>query len=338
MFRLNRPVWLDFCRAHEERPRRILGLLQTTFAGALLRMILMLPFRPGPDLLFSRFSRVRRSLDWAQLNQPLHEPNAPEIELLLVVAGKDFRTVKHVVKAAVWASANPVGNVRLIVPEKMISTGREIFPNYEVVSELEVLPPDLSAAIEEHHPPGRYSWIFQQVLSLVAARSSSYPAVLQLDADTILMRKRQFVDTKGNQLIFISEEFHPPYEEHARKIWGPRKRFRGFSFVTHHQLWQVDILKQMFPAPGSMVDWVRMGEISESSPIAHYHCYGRWIADNELRRVRLARWGNESVPWAHIESETLETVIQKIGDKVGSPNSVSCHTFLDDESISGRAK
>lgn len=254
------------------------------------------------------------------------EDSAPFIELLIVVAEKDLGTLKLAIDAAKGNSKNPISRVTLICPEHSVKRLKLQFPECNTLSERLVLGDSLSDAIRSHHSPGRLGWFIQQVAGLAYCRQSTSAGVLWVDADTVLLRPKLFLTSKGVQALSVSHEYVNQYETHAEKIWGPRLKMKGLSFVTHFQLMQPDVVREMFPTKAALRDWVLGADISFNSPLSEYHSYGRFICEKNPRRVRLEKWDNRAVTIS--EEQLGNTTIDQLAATNPKLGSISFHTYL----------
>jgi hypothetical protein len=134
-------------------------------------------------------------------------------------------------------------------------------------------------------------WHLQQVLKYALARSSSAAATLIVDADTVLIRRKTWLDSRGTQLVQFSEEFHQPYMNHFQAFFGLPKTL-PVSFVSHHQLMQSDVVRDMFPTEQKLLDWLDYGREDPSLKISEYETYGAYLLAKYPKRVAFGTWSN----------------------------------------------
>lgn len=251
---------------------------------------------------------IRRLIGELQPLNPLRRAqNLPEISVLIVVAPKDFATLPLCVSSLKQYCGNPISRVDIVLPDSAMSYRPHLELDCTFHSESSILPGNLVKAIEANHPQGRFGWVLQQVVTLHFVRESLSPGVLVIDADTALTAPRIFLEQNGRQILSPSREYHLEYENHATRVWGRRKTWKGLSFVTHHQLMQPEVVRMMFPNQDSLATWVREGNPQVKSPVSEYHSYGRQLLDTFPRRVLLARWSNYSVRMGEVkEGQILE--------------------------------
>lgn len=98
-----------------------------------------------------------------------------------------------------------------------------------------------------------------------------------------------------------------------------------------HNLLHVDATKdsqENVPLFGDFVMWLAKADLTESSGLADYHSYGRWLVDNELRSAKLARWGNTASTLEGLdELEGIEQ-LRQLKRLFLSYLSVSAHSYL----------
>lgn len=97
--------------------------------------------------------------------------------------------------------------------------------------------------------PSRLGWIYQQLLKLYAPLviPDISKNVLVIDADTIFLNPVQFQGPSGEGLYNPGIEYHVPYFEHmARLIPGLQKVYSHYSGISHHMLFQKEVIDDLF--------------------------------------------------------------------------------------------
>ena len=279
-------------------------------------------------MLFTPGRLGRRFVDSLQPKNPISDrTHLPPIEIVVPTARKDLELIPAVRDFALRMVQNPVSYVAFVVPTRDLATAVSIAPSATIMDEAARLPGALVEAVNRHHPLGRNSWILQQVIKLHSVWTSESRGVLVVDGDTLLTRSRAFLADNQKQLLSFSHEFHRPYERHASQVWGARRRFLGFSFVTHHQLMQPWIVRRMFPHLRDLVSWITAASTAESSPVSEYHSYGRWLSDNYPSLVTLARWKNTGAPRSSFASLDPQNLREEIATRFPDNYSVSLHSY-----------
>lgn len=241
---------------------------------------------------------AREILSEARDDNPLgdEEEDPPPISLLIVAARKDFNVLPYSLQFARHFSQNLVNSVTIVVPKDDLQHLPPLDPSVQIQHDESVLTKEMISTIKNHHHPGRYGWVLQQVITFHVVSNSSASGVLVMDADTLLTGHRTFLTNSGRQVLFISKEYHQEYETHAERIWGRRRSFQGLSFVSHHQLMQPSLVREMFPSERALIEWVERADTAQKSALSEYHCYGRWVSDHRPHKVEIASWKNKSIP------------------------------------------
>jgi hypothetical protein len=251
------------------------------------------------------------------------------IDVVTITARDTFDFAETSLKAALASSGNPVRNVFAIVPDDAVEEATQLIPSATIVTDSEVLPPPIFDALSHFSDVGRDKWVLCQVLGMYFAHKSDAAGVLIVDADTYLLEKRTWLDSAGNQILSFSYEYHKPYEDHCERLYGPRKRHFGLSYVTHYMLMQPSILHELFPDNDSFIRWIREGRPDQKSAVADYHTYGRWLVDNHPQRAKMARWDNHRVVWPFPTGETPLGALEQLRTLSHSHLSASSHRYLE---------
>lgn len=257
----------------------------------------------------------------------------PQIDVMIPAHPKDLDVLRYCVAACGRGTRNPISRIVVLVPADSVAQVQLVLgESVTVISEADVLG-NLSEWIKEHIPLERQGWVAQQCLKLLWVLGNEQRATLVLDADTVLLRRRTWLDAESRQLLAISAERHEPYVEHADKCWNLHRATQAISYVTHHQLMQPDVVKAMFPDGASSIrQWLSRADFSVQSALSEYHCYGAWIRTNAESRVRLASFSNRGLskaPVLHseVDSMQVQAQIQRLADRHGRAGSASFHSW-----------
>ena len=283
-------------------------------------------FRIGVACLSRLKNRyVSRSLRFLigelQPSNPLFDVELEEIEILILYHPKDFSNLQRVIHNVLFSCENPIRRLRIIVPDHYVNSLGEEFPKLNVESEETYLNSQLKQEIKKW-PKSRQGWITQQVVKIVATLQSESKGCLLIDADTILLQKRAWLTKNGIQILCISSDLWRPYVEHYERSFSQPQI--PLSFVTHHQLMQPSILKEMFGESGKgVLNWLSVGNHEHTSAISEYFSYGQWLSYRKPDRVVYARLDN-----VHITKipRDIDSLLAKL--KSGGRNSVSLHSYV----------
>lgn len=238
-----------------------------------------------------------------QPSDPLrwHSP-LPTVDVMIPFVEKDFATLNMVVSAIAFGVRNPVGTIFLVTPmprgqvlrhlnlEQTVNSEINMTDKMSVISDEDALGPSLSHLLRESPEPVG-GWRLQQLIKLSIARRSTTSGTLVLDADTVLIRKKTWLTGQGIQLLQFSEEFHQPYRDLYQHFFLQTPKFPA-SFVTHHQLIQRDIVREIFPSEKSLYDWFLMSLERRDFKLSEYETYGQYLFANHPNRLRFGSWAN----------------------------------------------
>jgi hypothetical protein len=265
---------------------------------------------------------MRKIISLAQPTDPLSKKMLPAIDVAIPCHIKDFHNLHLVIQGAKKNIRNPINNIKLVTPGYLAAELKAKFPDCSVLTDESVLGPDIRAVINNFVPTERRSWISQQVIKFRVVIDSDTTATLILDADTIMLNPKVWLDHKNSQILCISDEYHLPYKNHQRRMWGGRNY--PLSFVTHHQLMKREVLKEIFGRDGEgLISWIRLADYSEYSPISEYDTYGEWIVLHDPSRVVFSKWNNYR---EKINSKNIDYT--QIKNQYFKYSSVSFHSYL----------
>ena len=171
--------------------------------------------------------------------------------ILFVATSKDFRVLPTAILYAIKSLQNyAIEKVIVYVPEKEVDVAKELFK--KTFNGIKVFTESESSffnfmELSNHFSkifPGRGAWCSQQVLKILAVRNVETEYALVVDADTILINQRPWIDEDGNVLLTPSLEYHNQYYEVLRKI-GLELRKPLISFVPHHMVYRVSKVRSL---------------------------------------------------------------------------------------------
>lgn len=267
--------------------------------------------------------RLRQAISLAQPSDPLKDSILPTIDIAIPCHKKDFGNLHLVIQGARKNVKNPIGKVVLITPDNLAMELESKFPDCQVLSDESVLGGgDLTKAIYDLVPLERRGWIIQQIIKFQITMTSNEVATLILDADTILTKPRIWINRGETQILCIAEEFHLPYKEHQRKVFGGQNNL--LSFVTHHQLMKKEAVKEIFGSNGDgLLNWLQLADYSESSAISEYDTYGEWLVAHRPHEIAFAKWNN-----CPVKITPQRNSYNEIADRYGQYHSISNHSYL----------
>lgn len=259
----------------------------------------------GKDLQvdFDRF----RSSQWLPSDdspRPLTRGGGPKykIDLIFVVTRKDFSVLKYSLPNAIDAIAPEFrGQVRLIVPTHDVYECETLFANHHgniEVSDEENLITEFDRNKLKVKFGKRYTWVLQQILKVAAVLESNSRATLIVDADTILLRERNWINDSDQQILMPTEEFNYEYYSFLSKF-GLCKNPPKYTFVSHHMVIQKSIMIEALEAIGvtSIHELVALLSnhvdiISQSPVCIDYELYAQFMYMFFSEKVVLENWSN----------------------------------------------
>jgi len=257
------------------------------------------------------------------------------IELVIVSTSKDFDILPESIHYA-FRALRPykVTSARVIVPSRDVAACKRLSMNTEC--QVEIV--DENDLISQRHFEkltevfgGRNTWVLQQLLKVQAVLTSKSDAVLILDSDTVLLRRRPWFSTTGDQILMPSMEYNESYYQFLNKL-GISELVPKYSFITHHMLMQPKILSNILNSLAlldidSFITYIcRNADTKVQSPICiEYELYGQYLYSAECTGYFLERWSNISISRRH-SSAILKSKFAKFILRTFY-NSVSFHSW-----------
>ena len=259
----------------------------------------------------------------AQPLDPLVDRDLPLIDIAIPCHPKDFSNLSVVIEGARKNVKNPISKIILITPSSFTNELVKRFPDCTVLADESFLTPVVISTINAIVPLERRGWITQQVIKFLVGLNSDTNATLILDADTVLLSPRAWIDSHGVQVLDISYEFHSPYKKHQLKVIGGESY--PLSFVTHYQLMKKESLKNLFGGNGEgILGWINAGDYSENSTISEYDSYGEWMLNNKQEEIRFSKWNNSEVKFGTLANSSYS----ELSTQYSKFCSISGHSYL----------
>ena len=317
----------DFLRAGVILKRQLMlavaDQLRKSDSGALGSMIMKVSLKVARMTNREKVPhRLRQIISLAQPCDPLRDSVLPTIDIAIPCHKKDFDNLHLVIQGARLNVKNPIGKVVLITPGNLSIELQSKFPDCQVLSDENVLGADISKAIGELVPMERRGWIIQQVIKFRIVITGDELASLIIDADTILLRPRIWLNSEERQILCIGEGYHLPYKKHQRAVFGGQNNL--LDFVTHHQLMKKEVVTAIFGIDGEgLFNWLKLADYSEGAALSEYDTYGEWLVTNRPSEISFAKWNNSSAKLSPLENSYAE-----IAHKYAKYHSVSNHSYL----------
>jgi hypothetical protein len=263
------------------------------------------------------------------------DPNA--FDSAILVGPNDLEVIK-LSSDSLLANLNSGGRAFLVAPNSIHRSLKTLVcSDFEIISDDELLTKQIRDSFIKHVPSQKQSWIRQQILKLISTQVLTEQSILLLDADTVLLKTQDWINQKGVQNLNISIEYHQPYVSHferfmratGREIMNEKKI--GVSFVTHYQLMQREIVREIFEVEGrsfeeGLLTWIEVLDFSTSdSAGSEWHTYGHYIAQNYPEKISLTQWRNANFSRKISKGELSN---QALKNEFKDFNSVSLHHYL----------
>jgi hypothetical protein len=258
----------------------------------------------------------------AQRSDPLNNVDLPTIDIAIPCHKKDFENLHLVIQGARIGVKNPIGKVVLITPSHLSEELQSKFSDCLVLTDENVLTAAIASEINKLVPKERRGWVAQQIIKFRISLTSNEVATLILDADTILLTPRTWLDREMIQILCIGWSRHLAYKRHYRKVFGGENSL--LSFVTHHQLMKRSVVMEIFGRNGEgLLDWIKLADYGEASALSEYDTYGEWLFTNKSSEIKFAKWNNSS-----IKINSIGTSYSQIINLYGKYHSISNHSYL----------
>ena len=292
-------------------------------------LIKNLPTSLGSFLRFTKINNIPST-------KISHKGKLPSISVLLVVAQKDFEKLIYCINQIVKHSLNPVSKIEIVVPHAALATCINVLEQIDlnipvkVFSEDDVIPADLRE-IMKTELKHKYGWALQQLLTLSMVIRSDSDGVLAVNADTFILRNQVWLNEELVQLLFRSPEYHEPYYKIIKKLF-PKLTLIPFSHVTHHMLFQPELLRDFLVKSGYidieklMIQVLKSMDKSQESPFCiEFEPYAQALHNFYPNRFEIRRFSNS--PFSAVEDniEILDLISEL--DNQNIYNSVSFHSW-----------
>jgi len=259
-----------------------------------------------------------------------------EIEILVVVAGKDIHLLQHCLKSAILCTRNRISRITTISPPGDVELCAEALSGIAASFEVECLDENDFFGTKwltnlRNKFGKRFGWVFQQLITLKFVQESSAKGVLVLDADTLLLKPVDWLDSNGNQLMLVSLEKHKPYYNFLSVVMNTPEDPK-FTFVTHHMLFQPHFVRRILDNSVGEIDSL-IQELLEfehkdtQSPVClEFEFYGQGMMLFFEEKIQLRKFANVGVHFGLIENLSFDQFYPKL---VRLPyNSISFHDYM----------
>jgi hypothetical protein len=279
-----------------------------------------------------RFEAAAWVAEFSETKSGQHERS---IELVVVSTSKDFDILPDSVNYARKALAPyRVTGTRIIVPNRDILRLKQL--EFQFESRIEIIDESTLVSKEQFRKltetfGARDTWVLQQLLKVQAVLNAESDAVLILDSDTVLLRKRPWFSVNGSQILMPSMEYNAPYYFFLERL-NISRNVPKFTFISHHMLMQPTILSQALDSCGllnvnDLIEYIcENSDKSVQSPICiEYELYGQYLYESSSKGFFLERWSNLSISRHHAHT-ILRSRIARFVLRIFY-NSISFHSW-----------
>lgn len=248
LFPLN---WGPYYFQRGKRPSRaeLFVLLQAIRAKERVMKLLNRGHRLGKRISASEL-RLRRRYTAFTVEEPLMDDSLvndrPPLRLLWMVHPKDFGVLHHSVHGALRHVKNPVEEIVFISPSSELT---EAHLQSRVKFDVPVRYLDDGAFLRFKDSQklveaigGHAGWASSQLIKVNFILSGDSTPTFMVDSDTVLLVDKQWLYSGGRQLLYSRWYDNPRYERYLRH-WGFEEMDPLRSFITHHTLFQPDLLR-----------------------------------------------------------------------------------------------
>ncbi len=236
------------------------------------------------------------------------------IDIVIPCHEKDTRTLELVIDG-LKKNAHNIRRI-IVVSSKELTHNAEWFderhfPFTKETVALEIFKTPERAQQFMSSPQSRIGWIYQQLLKVYSmfVIPNISPNLLIVDADAIFLKPIYFQDPEtGAGLYAPGWEHHQPYFDHnSRVLPGWKKIFPAHSGISHHMLFQRDILEHLFTdirqahinKPYDNEPWkvfcnlIDHAHITKSCMCIEYELYFNYVFERSQKvKIREIRWDN----------------------------------------------
>jgi hypothetical protein len=287
---------------------------------SVIKMVLFLRtfLRPKSNPIAIDFNQLRKinSLPISKASTSLDDTRA-----LFVVTEKDFVTLPTAIKFLIKSTGLASNQVDIVTPERYLQKCAKLLAsNFSesptVIGEGAVLTIDSLGPLKSV-AGNRFGWVYQQLLKVQSSLSSTANFTLVCDADTFLLRNRNWVNGISSALTpsFESNDQYYSFLNRAFDISAKPE----FSFVSHHMLINNKKMREIFKLNQleSVHDLVSKicehADFNEASMVSvDYEFYAQTMHRNFPNEIHLEKWSNIGLPAKYFKFFNKFSVVRKV--------------------------
>lgn len=241
------------------------------------------------------------------------------LTVVVPAAEKDAPVLTHCLCSIREMIRHELVEIWVVAPESATLRNIAVAEDCKFVPEDEILP--RSAAELKCR-----GWVLQQFIKLNASALVSTPDYLVVDSDTVFLRSQSFF-RGGRSVLRYSDQYELLYNRSLELVFGHPRRF-PVSFVTHHMLFNVALVKELLHLIEKRFDrpwWEAiLHRVDQGHPISfsEYELYGHLV-------VSRSKWRKDFTLeyWHGLDRSTGDLTDQEAIRQAanGRSNSVSFH-------------
>lgn len=256
------------------------------------------------------------------------------LDVVFVATEKDFPILEFATQHAIRVTSSfKTRKVFIVVPDESVRVATRMFRDKDclfVIPESEIVSRDILGDLRVTFGE-RANWVYQQLLKIEFIRKSKSPYCLVIDADTILLNPRPWVDKNLKISLTPTDEENSDYHLFLKSI-GVISGPPIVSFVPHHMFYEVQSFRVLIEginfvdAKSILLAIDRHAIKSSSSPISiDYELYGQWMVSENPSKVNLIKWSNLGISRSKAKTILNSTLLTRIISFFY--NSISFHDY-----------
>jgi hypothetical protein len=225
-----------------------------------------------------------------------------DVEIFVFTAKKDLELLELSIFGAIQSCVNRVHLLTVVAPLTLESEVQKVFQKLGPVLKMKFLSDEeLLAQYELDDFEFVRPNIKMEVIKILAALYSSIDAVLLIDGDTILLKRRNWI-TSDKQVVMVAQEYTPEHVNFDKKCLNSSK-LSGLGFVTHHQVIRRSHLVGLISESGELIDFVNVFNSAASDFYlrsgtdfpSEWQLFGDYLLNRHLNKVALTSFKNLGV-------------------------------------------
>lgn len=233
--------------------------------------------------------------------------------------------------AATWRVASQyifnniqASHYKVIVPDSEVDQFREITPsNFDIIREsiYKAIFSDKLRSFLGDTNRNQYGWYLQQFIKLAALNDCKENQIALIwDADTVPIKKLNFISQEGKLIYYKSDEFHKPYFATIDRLLGLNK-IVSFSFIAQNfvirSAWMHEFAERL--ENKFQLNWIeallQAIDFNEGNGFSEYETLGTFLTHYHYDQIEFTdkewlRLGNSTI--GHIAFLNKRSITRKL--------------------------